>query len=174
MDDLSVNRDDIWHGCRVGFSCAVNVSVRSFFTMVPIICQPRVTVVRCLRARTRPAPAARQLQSSTLTSLSNRAPVQHRSMKMNATTDVGIQELEGLCMASLQGLGYSRDEASILTEVRTVASMLKTENPHYFRPFHAPICVAVWGWLCLSVHWHEAVCSSTPAPPSPDHMSSRL
>ena len=91
--------------------------------MTPIICQPRVSVARCLRARTRPVPAARQLQSSRLTPLSSRGPAHRRSVKMNSTTDVGIQELEGLCMASLQGLGYTRDEASVLTEVRTAGSM---------------------------------------------------
>lgn len=37
---------------------------------------------------------------------------------MKAGTEVSVEELNGLCMASLETLGYTRDEASILTEVR--------------------------------------------------------
>lgn len=40
------------------------------------------------------------------------------SVMMRATTQVSVEELNGLCMASLQTLGYTRDEASVLTEVR--------------------------------------------------------
>jgi hypothetical protein len=48
----------------------------------------------------------------------NRLPPVKRPVRMCSTTDVSIPELEGLCMASLQGLGYSHDEARVLTEVR--------------------------------------------------------
>ena len=37
---------------------------------------------------------------------------------MNATTEVSVDELHGLCMSSLETIGYTRDEASVLTEVR--------------------------------------------------------
>ena len=42
-----------------------------------------------------------------------------QSIIMNATAAVSVEELKGLCLSSLQTLGYTRDEASILTEVRT-------------------------------------------------------
>lgn len=38
---------------------------------------------------------------------------------MRAKTKVRVDELEGLCMSSLNSLGYTRDEASVLTEVRS-------------------------------------------------------
>lgn len=102
--------------------------------MALIVCQPSVSVARCTRARALPhrVPAAASKLQRLETSLSSRAPIQRRSVIMSATTDVGIQELEGLCMASLQGLGYTRDEASVLTEVRTVASIPETDMPRSF------------------------------------------
>eukprot|EP00892_Ulva_mutabilis_P009980 jgi/Ulvmu1/7354/UM036_0014.1 len=42
---------------------------------------------------------------------------------MKATTQVAVEELNGLCMSSLQSLGYTRDEASVLTEVMMYAQL---------------------------------------------------
>jgi hypothetical protein len=106
---------------------------RISFLMASIVCPSLLPVTRSTRVRALPRlHCAARHQLHRLASLSIQAPVQRRSVSMCSTADIGIQELEGLCMNSLRGLGYTRDEASILTEVCSMTFVAHIPLPNSY------------------------------------------
>lgn len=76
-------------------------------TIMPVV-RPRAIA----QLLSRPDPPLRSAAAGVVHSKRN-------SVIMRAKTKVRVDELEGLCMSSLNSLGYTRDEASVLTEVRS-------------------------------------------------------
>lgn len=110
-------------------------------------CTPKKAVFPVFHVRARRShcpPSQQQFPSAAASAPVQRLAPGKRLVRMCATTEVGIQELEGLCMASLQGLGYSRDEASALTEVRVMKPA--QVYPHFtaLRTDKTSITVSVW------------------------------
>jgi hypothetical protein len=136
--------------------------------MASTVCQSSLLVTRSTRVRALQrvqCAAPRQLHS--LAAMSIQAAVQRRSVaRCSSTSDIGIQELKGLCMDSLRGLGYTRDEASILTEVRPMTLVAHTRLPSSSITKTLFTHVAVWNSGLFGCHCHSAAHHKLGAFPS--------